>query len=76
MKQQFNDLESDCSDEIDEEQVAKEKREEELRMQKEKLIRCTQFEEIETNSFDNVDGGYDEPTVVGEDLAQLQNELD
>jgi hypothetical protein len=32
-------------------------------------MKCTQFEDVEINSFDNVDHGYDEPTVVGEDLA-------
>lgn len=39
-------------------------------------MRCTQFDEIETNSFDGVEGGYDAPTVVGEDLANDQAEVD
>lgn len=29
-------------------------------------MKCTAFEEIETNSFDGVEGGYDEPTVIDE----------
>lgn len=40
-------------------------------MKKEAMeLRCTQFDEIETDSFDNVDGGYDEPTVVEDENAK------
>lgn len=28
------------------------------------MVKCTTFEEIMTNSFDGVEGGYDDPTVI------------
>ena len=28
------------------------------------MIKCTAFEEVEIDSFDGVEGGYDEPTVI------------
>jgi hypothetical protein len=31
------------------------------------MIKCTAFEEIETNSFDGVENGYDEPTIIEDD---------
>lgn len=30
-------------------------------------MKCTEFEEIEINSFDGVENGYDEPTVILEE---------
>jgi hypothetical protein len=27
-------------------------------------LKCTEFEDIEINSFDGVENGYDEPTVI------------
>jgi len=30
-------------------------------------LKCTAFDEIEINSFDGVEGGYDEPTVIEDD---------
>lgn len=32
-------------------------------------MKCTQFEDIEINSFDGVENGLEEVTVVNEDLA-------
>ena len=63
----FNDLDSDCSEEIDEELVAAEQRAEEKRRQEALKIKCTQFEEIEINSFDGVENGLEEASVVGQD---------
>lgn len=63
-------MDSQCSDEIDDEEVARKQTEEE-RIRREALaIKCTEFEEVEINSFDGVDGGYDDPTVVGENLEE------
>lgn len=36
-------------------------------------MKCTEFDEIETDSFDGVPGGYDEPTVVEEENLEEQN---
>jgi hypothetical protein len=30
-------------------------------------LKCTEFEDIEINSFDGVEDGYDEPTVIHEE---------
>jgi len=37
-------------------------------------LKCTAFDEIETNSFDGVDGGYDEPTVIDEGEQENEGE--
>ena len=34
-----------------------------------KALKCTEYDEIETNSFDGVAGGYDEPTVIEDENA-------
>lgn len=30
-------------------------------------LKCTEFEELEINSFDGVENGYDEPTIIEEE---------
>ena len=62
----FNDLDSECSEEIDEEVLAALKQEEQ-RIRKEAIqLKCSAYEEIEVNSFNGVYGGNDEPTVIDE----------
>lgn len=62
-------MDSECSEEIDEEVLAAQKREEERLRQDALALKCTEFDPIETNSFDGVEGGYDEPTVIEEENA-------
>ena len=31
------------------------------------MVKCTNFDEIEINSFDGVENGYDEPTIIEDD---------
>lgn len=66
-KEVFNDMDSECSEEIDEEVLAAQRREEEKIRQEALLLKCTEFEKLETDSFDGVEGGYDEPTVIHEE---------
>lgn len=70
-----NDLDSECSEEIDDEKVAEELREQE-RLRKEALaLKCTQFDEVEINSFDGVEGGLDDITQVApEEVPQAVQE--
>lgn len=66
-KDVFHDLDSECSEEIDEEVLAAQKREEERIRQEAITLKCTEFDEISINSFDGVDNGYDEPTIIEEE---------
>ena len=66
-------MDSECSEEIDEEVLAAEKREEERIRQEQLTLKCTEFEEVEINSFDGVENGYDAPTVIEEE--NLDNNL-
>lgn len=47
--------------------VAAQKREEERLRREAMTLKCTEFDELDTDSFDGVEGGYDEPTVVEEE---------
>ena len=38
------------------------------------MIKCTAFDEIEINSFDGVEDGYDEPTIIEDELQQDEGE--
>ena len=66
-KDVFNDLDSECSEEIDEEVLAAQQREEERIRQEAITLKCTEFDNISINSFDGVENGYDEPTVIHEE---------
>ena len=53
---------------------------EEDRIRQEALtLKCTEFDEISINSFDGVEDGYDEPTVIEEENPnegqEVQEEL-
>lgn len=62
-------MDSECSEEIDEEVLAAQKIEEE-RIRYEALAnKCTEFDQISIDSFDCVEGGYDEPTMILENNA-------
>ena len=39
-------------------------------------MKCSEFEEIETNSFDGVENGYDDPTVAVTDLLENHNQAE
>ena len=65
-KDVFNDLDSECSEEIDDAVVEAQRLEEE-RIRKEALfLKCTEYDHVEIDSFDGVEDGYDEPTVIEE----------
>jgi hypothetical protein len=71
-KDVFNDLDSDCSEEIDEEVVAAQKREEERLRREAMILKCTEYDPLEIDSFDGVEDGYEEPTVIEEENTDDQ----
>jgi len=63
----FDDDPSEISSEIDPEEE-RARLEEERKLREEAIqLKCTAFDAIETDSFDGVEGGYDEVTVVQEE---------
>ena len=65
-KEVFNDLDSECSEEIDDAVVEAQRREEERIRREALLLKCSEYEAIEINSFDGVENGYEEPTLIEE----------
>ena len=65
-KDVFNDLDSECSEEIDDAVVEAQRKEEERIRREALLLKCTEYDPLEIDSFDEVEGGYDEPTVIEE----------
>ena len=69
-KEVFNDLESECSDEIDEKEVELQRLEDEKLRAENIAKHCTFYEEFEIDSFQDVEDGLEEVTVSEEDLPQ------
>ncbi len=60
----YEDEPSDIPSEIDPEEVKRMEDEAEAERIHEIKVKCSAFDEIETNSFDGLEGGYDEVTVI------------
>lgn len=39
-------------------------------------LKCTEYENIEINSFDAVENGYDEPTIIQDENQNEEQNLD
>lgn len=72
-KYNFGDDVSNVSSEIDPEEEARKAAEAEAERQRLITIKCDHFDEIETDSFGQVEGGYDEVTVIEEEPSEDPN---
>lgn len=70
-KNVFNDLDSDCSEEIDEEVVKAEQLEQERLRNEAIMMKCSTYDPLEQDSFINVEDGYEEVTVIEEQKEEV-----